>query len=601
MSTVEEVKQRLDILEVIGAYTSLQKSGRNYRGLCPFHPEKNPSFYVYPEQQSWYCYGRCNGGGDVFAFVMKREDLSFGEALRVLAERAGVSLAAPSAAGEAVRREREPLYELNEAAARFYHRLLLSAAGEGAREYLKQRGVTEQSIVDFTLGYAPPERHTLGRHLAGLGYSAEQLRRAGLVTEAGYDLFHHRLLFPIREGGGRVAGFGGRALDHSLPKYLNSPATPVFDKKSLLYGQDRAREAIRRQDQAVIVEGYMDVVVAHQAGFAATVATMGVALTENQLRYLKQLTRHLVLALDADAAGVEAVLRGAETAARSLEGQVVPIPTWQGMVSYERILDAEIKVLALPPERDPDEVILNGAGEWEKLVSAAVPVMDFLLTALTPEIDLTRWEEKTALVKRLKPLFDEIKDPIRWGHYLQKLSRRLGVEERLLAASLHTPARSGRVAASPASPTYSPSLEEQLLALLLHFPELRGVGADLSPDLFEDTVSRELLGWWQQSPDLPTLRQGLEEPLREHLERLLERSPSPIAPPQREAALHNLALRLRQKHLRRRLFARKEALTDAGNASLAPLDELETELSQVNTQLREVDRELHSLGRVGKG
>ncbi|MEK7848435.1 MAG: toprim domain-containing protein, partial [Chloroflexota bacterium] len=369
------------------------------------------------------------------------------------------------------------------------------------------------------------------------GFPRQEVLVAGLARQNDdgtvHDLFRNRLLFPIRDASGKLCGFGGRALDDTTPKYLNSPATPVFDKRSLLYALDRAREAIRKVDRAVIVEGYMDALIAHQAGFAETVATMGVALTQNQLLALKRLTRNLVLALDADEAGVEATLKGVEVAAATLSDGVMPVPTWQGVVRYERILDAEIRVLPLPQGQDPDEVILGDPGEWRRRLDGAQPVMDFLLESLARDIGPAKWQEKVALVRRLRPLFDEIKDPIRWSHYVQQFSRRLGVEERLLSQAL-TPSRTdastrrmgaAQKAATAASaaglPSPRPGLEEYSLALCLSFPELKEAAGELSPELFEDSLNRELFRHWREMPDVAALREGMEEPLREHLDQVL--------------------------------------------------------------------------------
>ncbi|MEE9203306.1 MAG: DNA primase, partial [Dehalococcoidia bacterium] len=537
MSVAEDVKQKLDIVEVVSEHTQLHKSGKNLRGLCPFHTEKDPSFYVFPDQGSWHCFGRCNTGGDVFAFVMKRENIPFVEALHALAERAGVSLR-PHPQAEEQAREQEGLHRLNEAAADYYHQLLVhSTEGKRALEYLKGRGVNIETVLDFKLGYAPGSHHSLHPHLEGLGFPREEIVLAGLSRQNDdgtvRDLFRNRLLFPIRDASGKLAGFGGRALDDATPKYLNSPATPVFDKRSLLYGLDRAREAIRRQDRAVIVEGYMDTIIAHQAGYMETVATMGVALTQNQLLGLKRLTRNLMLALDADEAGVEATLKGVEVAASALGDKVTPVPTWQGVVRYEHILDAEIRVLALPQGQDPDEVILKDPTQWQQLLDTAPPVMDFLLEALAPHIQQgAGWQEKTALARRLSPLFNEIKDPIRWSYYAQKLSRRLGVEERLLSSALSpgrtADARRGRGGGAMAQdpPVSGPlssrsGVEEYCLALCLNSPELKAAAGELAAELFEDSLNRELLRRWLEAPDVARLQEDMEEPLREHLDLVL--------------------------------------------------------------------------------
>jgi DNA primase len=306
MSVIDEVKQRLDIVEVIGAYVPLAKAGRNFRAKCPFHSEKNPSFYVYPERQSWHCFGACSTGGDVFSFVMKKENIDFGETLRLLAARVGVTVP-DRREPEAGKDEREKLYQANAAAAQYFHNLLLnSPAAKKARSYLENRGIQVETTRNFQLGYSQNSWEGLKKYLKEQGYTEPELATAGLTIEGEsggtHDRFRNKLMFPIFDSQGRVTGFGARVLDDSLPKYINSPQTPVFDKSGTLYGINLATTAIRHGDTAIIVEGYLDVITAHQNGFSNCVASMGTAITEKQVSTLKKLTRNLVLALDADSA-----------------------------------------------------------------------------------------------------------------------------------------------------------------------------------------------------------------------------------------------------------------------------------------------------------
>ncbi len=303
MNTAEDIKQRLDIVSVISEYVELGKAGRNFRGLCPFHTEKTPSFFVFPERQSWRCFG-CNEGGDLISFVMKKEGLDFGEALKLLAPRAGVIL--PEERQKTVEDELAPkLYQINEAAADYYHQLLLtSPVAAGARKYVEGRYLTPETVSQFRLGFSLDSWDGLKQHLQKQGYKEADLVAAGLaIAKEGhtYDRFRGRLMFPITDPKGRVIGFGARALDDSTPKYLNSSESPVFAKNAVLYGVDRAVADIRKQGKAIIVEGYMDALTAHQNGFRNVVASMGTSLTENQIAILKSLTKHICLSLDADA------------------------------------------------------------------------------------------------------------------------------------------------------------------------------------------------------------------------------------------------------------------------------------------------------------
>jgi DNA primase len=306
LNEVEEIKARLDIVDVIGQYVTLQKAGRTFKAPCPFHNERTPSFVVSPDRQSWHCFGACGTGGDVFSFVMKREGIEFPDALRMLAERAGVKLQERRVSVEQDR-QRERLYAANEAAAHFYRDLLLKgdAAGQ-ARHYLEKRGLDTAAVEMFLLGYSSQGWEALRDHLKNHGFADREMLQAGLVIEGErglHDRFRDRLMFAINDQKGRVIGFGARALDDALPKYINTSQTALFDKGGVLYALDRAQAAIRRDARAVIVEGYMDAIAAHQHRFDNVIAQMGTALTERQVRIVKKLANEIVLALDADAAG----------------------------------------------------------------------------------------------------------------------------------------------------------------------------------------------------------------------------------------------------------------------------------------------------------
>jgi len=406
MSVVDEIKDRLDIIEFIGQYVPLKKAGRNYKGLCPFHSEKTPSFIVFPDSKTWHCFGACGIGGDILTFVMRRENLEFREALEELARRAGISLRPQTPQEATAHKAMTLLAEINDAAAaQFNHWLTQSNAGAQARRYLEKRGLNQESWGAFQLGYAPDEWHALEQALTAKGYRIPDIISAGLLSEredgGHHDRFRGRLTFPIRDIRGQVVGFGGRVLDDALPKYLNSPQTPLFDKSSILYGIDLAKDAIREQGLAVIVEGYMDVLMAHQHGIRNVVASMGTALTEPQLKILKRLTKKIALALDSDAAGDRGTLRGLETAKQVLDYQAVPVPTSRGLVDYEARLDTEIKIITLPTGLDPDEIIRSDAAEWARLVESSLPVVDYYFQALTRDLDLSSSQGKAEAVHRL--------------------------------------------------------------------------------------------------------------------------------------------------------------------------------------------------------
>jgi len=534
MSVIDEVKQRTDIVEVVSQYTSLAKAGRTMKGLCPFHSEKHGSFFVYPEQQSWHCFGACNTGGDVFSFVMKKENLDFGEALRQLADRAGVTL--PSRQAPEERDKKDRLYQANAAAALYFHSFLLEAdTAEKARQYVSGRGLNENSTAAFQLGYSPNGRQQLRRHLMEKGYTEDELLAAGLIIKPDdgqtYDRFHGQLMFPIADARGRIIGFGGRLLAGSGPKYLNSPQTSLFDKSSHLYGLNLAASAIRLNDSAVIVEGYMDAITAHQNGFTNVIASMGTSVTERQIIALKKLSRNVIFALDADSAGEEATRRG---------------------VGYENILEAEIKVVVLPQGKDPDDVIRQDAEAWPGLLKSARPVMDFIFDHESAGLDLATAADKSRLVEKLLPVIAQIADTVRQAHYLQNLAHLVNISEHRMEAALARTqtARSGRRSDDTVPPLVATVLDDSLgdycLALLLGHPELKSQATELKPEYFESSLNRQILIAYQKTEDVSKLKEMLEPAIWPHLESLTGKS----SQEQAEQRFTSCIFRLRERYLR---------------------------------------------------
>lgn len=443
MSVVEEIKERLDIVEVISAYVPLRKAGSIYKGLCPFHQEKTPSFVVYPDRGTWHCFGACGTGGDVFSFVMKRDNLDFREALEVLAQKAGVNLEPPSAARSQQEQYLDRLREINRAAAMYFHHQLRHAPqGQIARDYLAGRGLSDATVDAFLLGYAADRWDDLLAHLRSKNYEPGDMLAAGLVIERDqpepgrspyFDRFRHRVMVPIRDVHGHVVGFGARALrSEQQPKYLNTPQTPLFDKSSLLFGLDAARRAIRPRGKAIIVEGYMDVLACHQAGEDNVVASMGTALTEPQIRQLRRYTSTIVLALDADVAGQAATLRGLSQARDALDREWVPVVTATGLVRHEARLAVDLRVMTLPDGQDPDDVVRADANQWRELVNNAQPVVDYYFDLARSELDLATAAGKSEAVERLAPLILEVADEVKRAHYTQQLARLIQTDERTL-------------------------------------------------------------------------------------------------------------------------------------------------------------------------
>ncbi len=485
MSVVDEIKDRLDVVEVIGSYVPLKKAGQNYKGLCPFHSEKTPSFVVFPSTGTWHCFGACGIGGDVFTFIMKRENIDFGEALQLLARRAGVELTPRTPQATEADQKLARLREINDAAATYFHNLLLSnPEAAPARAYLQKRGFAQETLVRFRVGYAQDRWDALLNHLASRHYTMAEIAEAGLIVQRDdrsgyYDRFRGRITFAICDPQGQVIGFGGRVLGDGVPKYLNSPQTPLFDKSGALFGLDKARQGIRLAGEAVIVEGYTDVMMAHQYGIENVVAQMGTALTEAQLKLLKRHTQRFVLALDADAAGEHATLRGLDVARQVADREVVPVVTPHGLIQYEERLAADIRIAAMPPGLDPDQVILESPARWAQLIAQAKPIMDFYFQALTAGLDLGTARGKAEAVRLLGPILAEVPDRVQRVHYLQQLARMVQVDERSLWAQIRqdTGAAAAPRRAQPESRPAKPakavvSLDEHCLSLLLKSPGL---------------------------------------------------------------------------------------------------------------------------------
>ena len=440
MRVTDEIKSRLDIVDLISETVSLRRSGRSYAGFCPFHQNtRTPAFFVFPETQTWRCFGACAEGGDIFSFVMKQNGWDFKEALQNLAKRAGVELEPRKPVDKKKKARQEKLADLLAAASDYFHQLFLHAPQAAvAREYIQKRGLTEQTIETFQIGFALNSWDACRSHFNGQGYTDEDLLAAGLLTEnpdkgTRYDRFRNRLLIPIRDVDGRTVGFGARTLEkEGIPKYLNSPQTALFDKSHLLFGLDMARRHIREARQAVIVEGYMDVLQAWQAGFRNVIAQMGTALTEAQLRQLKRYTKTFVLALDADAAGMKATLRSLQVARETLDREIEVKFDAHGLVRHEGRLKADIRIVTLPEGQDPDDIIRQSPEQWPQLVAQAKPVTAYVIDVLTADLDMNDAKGKTAVAQQIIPLIKDISEPVERDHYWQQLARALQIEERAL-------------------------------------------------------------------------------------------------------------------------------------------------------------------------
>jgi DNA primase len=576
-----EVKSKLGVVDVVGETVQLKKAGSTFKGLCPFHGEKTPSFTVTPARDSWKCFG-CGEGGDIFSFVMKRDSLSFPEALKVLAGKAGVEIDERTTREDA---RKARLRDVLDSAIAFYHAVLTSSkTGQPALDYLRGRGFTDASIATYQLGYAPGGWDTLARTLAAKRQvRAEELVEVGLgqprqSSRGGvYDRFRERVIFPIRDANGGPVGLGGRILgnatddgrDHG-PKYLNSPATPLFDKSRTLYLIDRAKASIRRSGQAVIVEGYTDALMAHQAGFDNVVASLGTALTPGQVALLTRYATKIALAYDVDAAGDKAGTFGAQ-ALESLIGQLAIADTGVEL--------DEVRVVRLPDGQDPDEVVREAPDRWREEVRTAQPIVEYLIDQHSKAHDLRSPGGKARFVDAIVPTLRAIPSPVMRDAYLQTIQRLSGVEERTVLEVLHRRADAtavqGRITAdavigaADALPVdrilaaITP-VEEELLRLLLLVPDQQLRASDeIGPDQLPSTPARELfraIVLQRESNDqgvhppfsMSTLMAGLDDEIRALAQAILAR-PSPdlarISPERIAYAVDRCLLRLERLRL----------------------------------------------------
>ncbi|HEY3315955.1 MAG TPA: DNA primase [Bacillota bacterium] len=503
---IEEIRSRSDIVDVIGESVALRKTGKNFVGLCPFHHEKTPSFSVAPDKQMFYCFG-CHAGGNVFHFLMKRDNLTFPEAVAGLAERVGLPLPEPELSPEEARRrqEREAHYHALELAADFYHLALMkSRQGAGARQYLVDRGLTAETVERFRLGYAPEAWDLLLKALTRKGFPPKTMEGAGLVIhsvdrDSYYDRLRNRVVFPIFDARGRVIAFGGRVLDDSLPKYLNSSDTVVFAKGHNLYALNLARPAIRDSGQVILVEGYMDAITCHQAGVQNVVASLGTALTRDQGAILARMAPETVIAYDADTAGQTATMRGLEILGEA---------------------GCRVRVAALAEGKDPDEFIrLRGADAFRTATQKALPLVEYRFELARRDGDPATVEGKVKIASTMATVLAGLENAVEREAYIQEFATKLGLGVEALRTevrkafrarqtksgtqstdggrpiSQHIPALSrnnnGQDLARAGRPTARLLAERGLLRLLIDQPELRRqIVGGLGPDDFSGAAER---------------------------------------------------------------------------------------------------------------
>lgn len=439
VSAAEEVKKKLDIVEFVGSYITLKKAGRNFRANCPFHQEKSPSFIVSPDRQIWHCFGSCHDGGDVIKFFMKWENIPFNEALKELAQKVGVTIER-SSTEDAALKMRSRLLHANQLAAQYYRYVLTSTpVGQKAREYLTGRGVHEKIAEKFGIGYAPQSWDSLSKFLIAKGFTARELEDAGLVIPGGrgiHDRFRGRLIFPIQDTRGNIVAFSGRLIapDDKAAKYINSPESSLYHKRETLYGIFHTKDAIKKYDTVIVVEGEFDVITPFQHGIENVVAVKGSAVTHEQLQLIKRYGNRIVFALDADASGEDAVKRGFKEAEH---------------------MDFQVEVMILDFAKDPDEAVRANLPGFKKALKHTLPIYDFLFDQLTKKYSIDDPFGKKKIVDEIVAHLQRIPNPIIQSHYVKKIAAILTVSEESLEKSISNQRRKAgyRRISQPTSPT----------------------------------------------------------------------------------------------------------------------------------------------------
>jgi DNA primase len=508
----EEIRRRTDILALVGAHASLKKSGRYYKGLCPFHQEKTPSFHVDPERGFFHCFG-CGAGGDIFDFFMRTGNLTFVEAAHELARRAGVTIeTSPEAARRAT--EREQILRALDAAQEYFRGLLAGPRGKKARDYLARRGLSGETVRRFGLGCAPPGWDGLLGALQAKGYAPAVLEAAGLIAarqggDGFFDMFRDRVTFPIMDLQDRVVAFGGRALEDVEPKYLNSRESPAFSKGRLLYALSQAREAIRARGEVLVVEGYMDALTCHEFGFAHAVASLGTALTADQVVLLRRFVPRVVLVYDADPAGQAAAERGLQLCEEA---------------------ELAVRVAVLPAGEDPDAYLrTRGAAAFDRVLAGALPMFEYWIQAAAGRHDPGTREGRIALIDEVLTVIQPVANPVRTAEYLRALAERFGLPEDALRQRLRSRKRTARPsgpeagAPAPRGDRAREEAERLLLHLMVQEPPRRAeVAAGLRPESFTTPVHRALAVALFARPDgdVNEIREGLDDAAAALLARL---------------------------------------------------------------------------------
>ena len=591
MAITEDIKDRIDIVDLISSYITLNKAGSNYKAICPFHSEKTPSFVVSPQRQSWRCFGACSTGGDILSFVMKIENIDFYTSIKQLSQQAGINIS-PSTA----QKKSDFLYEINEQAALFFQESLNEKTGSVAQEYISKRDLTEKTISEFRIGFSPPSGSLLLNKLVSLGFDEKQIKQTGLsnISNAGHSkgFFWNRVMFPIENKQGKIVGFGGRSLDDSNPKYLNTPKTEIFDKQSILYGLNKASNSIKNLNCAIIVEGYMDVITAHQNNEENVIASMGTAITEHQVNSIKRMAKDYILAMDSDTAGQSATLRSLESAWHVLDS------TNQNNSSQNTLLDlgkpAKIRIASLPTGEDPDSLIKNNLNEWKSLIETATPYKEFVIEIVSDKNDKTTPEGKGQIINALIPIITSSKSSVEQEHYLELLSKKIQVSAEVIRSNIgrspRLSTRNSRRQKSHSNDSVTLSAlqtdpyktENFIMATLLQFPESRNEIQVSEIEIFQKTENREIFTSYLNSNTIEELELILSPILKDQLNYLLSLKLDPVNEFTAVRALKQTIARLEQIHIKN---MQRELLSSIHSGSENP-KEIEKVIVDLNQKLK---------------
>ena len=517
MSLTDEIKNKITVLDLVSEFVELKKQGRLYKSVCPFHSEKTASFIVDSDKNIWRCFGACSTGGDIFSFMMKKENLSFLDSLEFLRKKLGIS---SQNYNSQKFKEIEEIKKINYFALEFFRNNLFSSEGENVRNYLKNRGIEKESAVNFDLG------KKLSEHLQNKDYALESLIQYGLISKSAngkeLDFFSDRLIFPIKSQNDDILGFGGRVLSDRNPKYINTKKNSLFDKGAVLYGIDQAFEYIRDNDECVLVEGYTDVIIAHQYGFKNVVASMGTAITVYQASKITDISNAAIIALDSDQAGTEATLNALDKSWGVFSSNSKDLPT--GITNKSVRKNFLLRVIDLPEDTDPDSFIRKSPELWKTMTDKAKPIIEYLIKSLALRFDSNTPEGKELVEETVKPFISQEKNPYVQDQYIAMLSSELNVSEQRIRAGFDTKSKIYFNSTTDyTNSAITPDKKNRLLLLSEHLISLiisnnitnKDLLNEWDIEMIDDTICKQILYEWIKGIDLKILDENLNEKFNE--------------------------------------------------------------------------------------